>query len=93
MRFFTSLNHQCYQVVVFKCLCEHPFLIFYINNLAATEVVSSETQIEMLRDLVTKLYLDLNIEEHEKQKEIEILKKIETLRSELAPLEKVKYCI
>lgn len=57
------------------------------------EVVTGEKQIEMLRDLVAKLYLELNVEEHDKQKEIEILKNIETLKTELEPLEKTKEAI
>jgi hypothetical protein len=66
--------------------------IFILNYITAPkEVVSGEKQLEMLRDLVAKLYLELNIEEHDKQKEIEILKKIETLKTELEPLEKVNY--
>ena len=50
---------------------------------------SAENDLVQIKDLVAKLYLNLNVQEHEKQKENEILNKLDTLRAEIEPLEKV----
>lgn len=52
---------------------------------------SEATQdLEKLKQLVSKLYLHLNIEQYEIEREQTILKQLETLRSEMEPLEKVR---
>ena len=58
-----------------------------------SEIDSAEAQskkdLEDIRQLVSKLYLHLNIEQYEIEKEEQILKDLELLRLELEPLEKV----
>ena len=46
--------------------------------------------LEQVRQLVSKLYLHLNITQYEAEKEAKIQSQIEQLKSELAPLEKVR---
>ncbi len=48
-----------------------------------------EKDIEEIKSLVSKLYVNLNIEEHEKHSEEKILKQMEKLKIELEPLEQV----
>ena len=58
-----------------------------------TEIESAEAQskkdLDEIRQLVSKLYLHLNIEQYEIQKEEKILKDLELLKIELEPMEKV----
>ena len=44
---------------------------------------------EEIRQLVSKLYLHLNVEQFESEREEKILKKLELIKSELEPMEKV----
>ena len=57
------------------------------------EITSAEAQsrkdLEEIRQLVSRLYLHLNIEQYDIEKEEKILKDLETLKIELEPLEKV----
>lgn len=43
-----------------------------------------------VRHLVNKLYMALNVDQHQVMKERDILAQIEDLKSQLAPLEKVQ---
>jgi hypothetical protein len=49
----------------------------------------TKNDLEEIRQLVSKLYLHLNVEQFESEREEKILKKLELLKSELEPLEKV----
>ena len=49
----------------------------------------SKKDLEEIRKLVSKLYLHLNIEQYDTQKEEKILKDLELLKLELEPMEKV----
>lgn len=46
-----------------------------------------------VRQLVNKLYMALNVDQHQVMKERDIVAQIEDLKSQLAPLEKVKLYI
>ncbi len=52
--------------------------------------ISKDQNIDEIKNLVTKLYIALNLEESEENKKNSILKEIEALKVELEPLEKVK---
>ena len=47
------------------------------------------TTLSNVRNLVSQLYEALNVEEHQLKKEREILAKLEDLKVQLAPMEKV----
>lgn len=49
----------------------------------------SKKELEQLRQIVSKLYLHLNVEQYELEKEQKILKQLELLKTELEPMEKV----
>jgi hypothetical protein len=56
-----------------------------VNSIEA----KSKQDLEEIRELVSKLYLHLNVEQFETEKEEKILKDLEMLRIELEPMEKV----
>lgn len=53
----------------------------------STETVS---KVNDIRNLITQLSIDLNIEEYQLQREKELQTKLERIRHELAPLEEVR---
>lgn len=57
-----------------------------LNN----ELIPSENDLVELRNLISKLYLNLNIEEFEKKKRDDLIKELEIYKNELEPLEKQK---
>ena len=63
-------------------------LIFF-NLLADSSNLNHQSNIDEIRTLVSKLYMNLNLHEYERNTEQNILKQIEALKVELEPLEKV----
>ena len=51
------------------------------------------TTLSNVRNLVSQLYEALNVEEHQLKKEREILAKLEDLKVQLAPMEKVNVAL
>ncbi len=83
------LNHWKILVSYIKILSE--FLIKFIPFFFLLDAGSLDYKkdIEEIKSLVSKLYVNLNIEEHEKHSEEKILKQMEKLKIELEPLEQV----
>jgi len=52
--------------------------------------VQAENDLENVKQLVSKLYLHLNVEHFEMKREHEILKELEVLKTELQPMEKTR---
>ncbi len=59
------------------------------NLLIDVGQISNDINTDEIKSLVSKLYVAMNIDESEKNKEESILKKIDTLKIELEPLDKV----
>ena len=57
-------------------------------NLEPSEV-KAKKEIEDIKQLVSKLYLQLNVEHYEIQQEQKLLQQLELLKSEIQPMEKV----
>jgi hypothetical protein len=51
--------------------------------------LQAKKEIEDIKQLVSKLYLQLNVEHYEIEEEQKLLKKLELLQTEIAPMEKV----
>ena len=51
--------------------------------------LQTRKEIDEIKQLVSKLYLQLNVEHYEIEQEQKILKQLETLKTELEPMEKV----
>ncbi len=66
-----------------------PDSLIKTNEINSVEA-KSKKDLEEIRQLVSKLYLRLNIEQYDIEKEEKILKDLETLKIELEPLEKVR---
>ena len=69
-----------------------PDSLIKTNEINSVEA-KSKKDLEEIRQIVSKLYLHLNIEQYEIDKEEKILKDLETLKIELEPLEKVRKAI
>ena len=68
---------------------------FYIEpppTLAKSETMNLQTtkDLDELRHLISKLYLHLNIDELQRERELEMTRQLELLRNELLPMEKIK---
>ncbi len=74
---------------IFNTLFWEVLLIFFLFLVDANNL-DYQNDIDGIKTLVAKLYLNLNIEEHERNAEQNIAKEIESLKNELEPLEKVK---
>jgi hypothetical protein len=59
------------------------------ENIDQSLDVQSKNDLEEIKKLVSKLYLHLNIEYYEKNREQEIVKELELLKTELEPMEQV----
>lgn len=72
-------------------MCFYLCWIIEVNKSESTTSVEidSKQQLEQIKELVSKLYLHLNIEQFEIEREQEILKKLEQLKSEIEPMERV----
>lgn len=72
-------------------MCFYFCWIIEVNKSESTTSVEidSKQQLEQIKELVSKLYLHLNIEQFEIEREQEILKKLEQLKSEIEPMERV----
>lgn len=53
----------------------------------------AKKDLEEIKQLVSKLYLHLNIEQYETTREDKIVKQLELLKTELGPMEKVSFFI
>ncbi len=53
----------------------------------------AKADLEEIRKLVSKLYIHLNVEQFENEREQKIVKELELIKSELVPMEKVSFAI
>jgi hypothetical protein len=53
--------------------------------------LNAKKELDRIKDLVSKLYLQLNVEHYEQEQEHKILRQLEMLKSEIQPLEKVTF--
>ncbi len=64
--------------------------MYFVNLDVKQSVECTNQNIDEVKNLVTKLYIALNIDENKKVEKEKIVKEIEALRIELEPLEKVR---
>jgi hypothetical protein len=64
--------------------------LYFVNLDVKQSVECTNQNIDEVKNLVTKLYIALNIDENKKVEKEKIVKEIEALRIELEPLEKVR---
>jgi hypothetical protein len=50
---------------------------------------SSKKELDDIKEMISKLYLNLNVEHYEKEREQKLLRQLEAIKLELEPMEKV----
>ncbi|XP_076459810.1 calcium uniporter protein, mitochondrial-like [Babylonia areolata] len=64
---------------------------YFVSPPETRRLVSEDAeQLSDVKQLVSELYSVLNVEDHQLQREAEILRRLENLKTEIAPLEQVK---
>ena len=74
-------------------MCLHYNLITFFSFVSGLTISEHAMDVSDVKNLISQLYTDLNIEHHQLERERDLKAKLEQLQLELQPLEEVSYLI